>query len=443
MGGVVVPWSEDRVVALAPDASALRAGRSQTTAARWTESGASVTSVWGRVVGSGASPYQVSVELAGPAFRCTCPSRKFPCKHTIGLLLRWAAGGVQDAVPPPWVADWLAEREAKAERAAARAEAGPADPAEAAAAARKRVERRADRVSAGVAELTEWLSDQIRLGLAGLASDGGEQVRAVAARMVDAQAPGLANALNRAADLVGVGNDWPGRVLAELAMAHLLLRGHAGLAGDLPAPLAETVRTQLGFTVDTADVLATGERVTDRWWVLGRVDDVGEYLVTRRTWLRGSATGRVALVLSFGPPGRPLDTSLVPATTVETALAFYPGAVPLRALPVDESYEGDERVDRPDGDPVDVALDRYADALAHDPWCARWPLLLDGVTPVRGAGGWLLADRHGAALPLRAAVDPWPLLAVSAGRPLTVAAEWADDGLHPLSCWDEERLVVL
>jgi uncharacterized Zn finger protein len=27
----------------------------------------------------------VSVDLSGPAFRCTCPSRKFPCKHGLAL----------------------------------------------------------------------------------------------------------------------------------------------------------------------------------------------------------------------------------------------------------------------------------------------------------------------------------------------------------------------
>lgn len=441
-------WSEERVLALVSDASAVRAARSQTTAGKWSDSGATSDVVWGRCQGSGATPYQVAVELADPAFRCSCPSRRFPCKHALGLLLRWSSGAVTDTEPPQWVADWQVDRAAKAERAAARAQAGPADPVEAAAAARKRVERRADRVSAGMAELADWLSDQVRLGLSGLSTGGAEPVRAVAARMVDAQAPGVASALNRAAGLVGRGRDWPGQVLAELAMVHLLVRAHAGLGNGLPAPLAETVRGQLGFTVDTADVRSSGERVADRWLVLGRVDQVGDRLTTRRTWLRGQDTGRAGLVLSFAPPGRPLDASLVPGTLVTACLAYYPGALPLRAAVLDRE-ESDQVVDpdppapRPAGDPIDRALAGYADALAADPWCAHWPMLLADVTPVRGPDGWLLADTDGVALPLRPNTDPWPLLAVSCGHPLTVAAEWSTAGLRPLSCWDDDRAVSL
>jgi hypothetical protein len=437
-----VAWSEDRVVALVPDAAALKAARTQAASTRWSVAGASADAVWGHCQGSGAAPYAVRVDLTGPAFQCSCPSRRFPCKHAVGLLLRWSAGAVAEQPVPEWVGAWLMERAAKAERAAERASAGPADPVEAERAARKRQQRRADRVSAGVAELGEWLADQVRQGLAGLAANGAEPVRAVAARMVDAQAPGLAAALQRAAGLVGRGRDWPGAVLSELALAHLLVTAH-GRLGELPVALAETVRAQLGYTIDTAEVLAGGVRVADRWLVLGRVDQLGDQLATRRTWLRGSATGRVALVLSFAPPGRLLDTSLMPGTEVVACLAYYPGAVPLRAAIADRTTEPDPPADRPVGESIEAALAGYAAALAGDPWCGRWPMVLADVTPAQGRVGWLLADSAGLALPLRSTVDHRPLLAVSAGRPLTVAAEWSADGVRPLSCWDDGRVVVL
>jgi hypothetical protein len=438
-----VAWSEERVLALVPDAAAAKAARTQAAATRWSGAGASEDALWGYCQGSGAAPYQVSVDLAEPvAFRCTCPSRRFPCKHTVGLLLRWSAGAITDAPTPDWVGAWLAERTARAERAAARAQAGPADPEAAARTTAKRQERRAERVAAGVAELGEWLADQVRHGLSGLAANAAEPVRAAAARMVDAQAPGLASALQRAAGQVGRGRDWPGAVLSELALVHVLLAAHERLP-ELPAPLAETVRSQLGFTVDTAEVLAAGERVTDRWLVLGRIDQVGDYLTTRRTWLRGWETGRIALVLSFAPPGRALDGSLVPGTDVPAALAYYPGAVPLRAAIADRSTDPDPPAPSRPGDTIDAALAGYATALAVDPWCARWPMLLAGLTPVQGHGGWFLADANGVALPLRSTVDHRPLLTVSAGRPLTVAGEWSSGGLRPTCCWDDGRAVVL
>ena len=69
-------------------------------------------------------------------------------------------------------------------------------------------------VATGLAELTEWLSDQVRVGLA--ASPGGAD--AIAARMVDAQAPGIASVLRGLSVLPwSAGDEWPGRVLGEYA----------------------------------------------------------------------------------------------------------------------------------------------------------------------------------------------------------------------------------
>src|SRR5918997_1534605 len=85
-------WTEARVTALAPDDSSVSAARSLLNPARWSETGSTDILVWGRCQGSGRTPYQVSVDLAGPAFRCSCPSRKLPCKHALALLLLWVRG---------------------------------------------------------------------------------------------------------------------------------------------------------------------------------------------------------------------------------------------------------------------------------------------------------------------------------------------------------------
>ncbi|MHA6622867.1 SWIM zinc finger family protein [Pseudonocardia sp. DLS-67] len=428
-----MPWSVERVLALAPDPASATTGRGQAVPATWTGLGASEAAVWGACRGSGKQPYEVCVELAGPAFRCTCPSRKVPCKHVLGLLLLWAQGSVPAGAEPEWVRTWLADRGAGARRPAGSAGEPPRDPE----AAARRAEQRARRIAAGAAELREWLTDRVRGGLAGADA---EELHGVAARMVDAQAPGLAGGLRRAAGVIGRGRDWPGRLLTELALLHVLAEASTRLA-ELPADLAATVRTRLGFPTDTADVLGGGERVADEWVVTGVVDEVTERLTTRRAWLRGRESGRPALVLSFAPPGQPLDRSLPAGHVVRGELAFYPGAAPLRALVA----RADEpvRAGRPDGDVVCAALESVAQALAVDPWQDRWPLLLAGVAPAADGGGWLLVDAGGAALPLDERVDPWPLLAVSAGAPVTVAGEWTAAGLRPMTCWDGDRTVRL
>lgn len=416
------------MIGLAPDAASVGPGLALAVAARWFDLGTSEAAVWGGCESSGTTTYRVFVEPAEKAYRCSCPSRKIPCKHALGLLMLWARDEVPSAPEPEWVTRLLADR---VHRRAERSD-GPRDPD----AAARRAEQRAERVAAGAAELREWLVDRVRGGLGG--TDSGE-LYGVAARMVDAQAPGLASGLRRAAALIGQG-DWPGRLLAELALLHVLAEASTRLA-ELPADLAATVRSRLGFPTDTADVLASGERVADEWLVAAVTDEVTERLTTRRTWLRGQVTGRPALVLSFAPPGQPLPGTLPVGHTVRGELGFYPGAAPLRALVA----KADEpvRSGRPAGGSVSAALTSFADALAADPWLERWLVVLADVAPVADGVGWALVDPDGATLPLADRGDPWPLLAMSAGAPVTVAGEWSSAGLRPLTCWDGHRAVRL
>ncbi|WP_290054444.1 SWIM zinc finger family protein, partial [Nocardia nova] len=110
----------DNVLALAPDAASVSAARKLTAA--WLGTGVHGSALWGQCKGSGAKPYQTIVDLSGPAYRCSCPSRKFPCKHALSLLLLWSQGTVAASdAPADFAAEWLADRAARA--------AKPAEPA--------------------------------------------------------------------------------------------------------------------------------------------------------------------------------------------------------------------------------------------------------------------------------------------------------------------------
>ncbi|MFS1301858.1 SWIM zinc finger family protein [Streptosporangium longisporum] len=359
-------WNRDQVLALAPDASSQKAAHGVSSPAKWSGTGVGADALWGECKGSGSKPYRACVDLSEPAYKCTCPSRKFPCKHALGLLLLWSADGVPAAdEPADWVGEWLDGRrgraakaaEAGAARAAKAAEAGPADG--------RRADRREQRVTAGLADLERWLADQIRQGIAG--SRRHDQWDALAKRLVDAQAPGVAGSLSRLGATLD-GDDWPARLLGEYALLHLLcvahrrlaassgspasssdgagdigdaadavagadgeVRGGAEAGGAVPAGLLQRVRDRVGFSMTKEEVIAGGT-VRDRWDVLGRRDEENDRLTARRVWLRGRETGRVALVLSFAPAGQALDASLVTGTTVDADLAFYPGSAPLRAV---------------------------------------------------------------------------------------------------------------
>jgi hypothetical protein len=422
------------VLALAPDASSQRAAQPLASGNSWLVTGfAEPGALWGECRGSASAPYRTVADLSRPAYRCSCPSRKFPCKHALALLLLWSDGSVEPGTPPDWAATWLTGRDAKA-----KADTKPAEPADPVA-AQRRAEQRAARVEAGLDELDRWLCDQVRHGLAATPRSGYRHWDTIAARMVDAQAPGLAERLRSLAAVPHSGPGWESRLLEEYALLRLLATAYRRQA-EIPAALTDTVRSRIGFTVRQADVLATGEHVSDRWHVLARRDLELERIRTRRTWLRGSQAGRYALVLSFAAIGESFDSSLTVGTEANLELAFYSGALPLRALVV--SSEATRRAAPPAGGTVTGLLGEWAQALSQDPWLDTWPAVLSAVTPVRAPLPGL-ADPGGNALPLHpGAGDCWPLFAVSGGRPLTVAGEWTSRGLWPLTAWDESGLAV-
>lgn len=412
-----------QVLALAPDASSARAAQGIRS---WISTGATPAALWGECRGSGAAPYATAVDLTGPGYTCSCPSRKIPCKHALALMLLYADEAIPEKdEPPEWVTAWLRQRAAKATRPAG---GEPADPE----AARRRADQRAERVASGLRELDQWLRDQVSAGLAAAAQAGYRHWDTIAARMVDAQCPAVAERLRGLSAAPYSGTGWEGRLLEELAMLRLLATAYRR-RDTLPQGLTDAMRSRIGFTIRRAEVLATAEPVADVWDVLGWRDLQQERISTRRIWLRGRDTGRPALVLSFAPLGEQLDASLVPGTAVQAELAFYPAAIPLRAVVAHRAGTSTSpRV--PEGVSVNSLLDEVADAMGKDPWLESWPTVLAGIIPALRPVP-CLAHLEGQALPLHPDADPWPLLAVSAGRPATLAAEWTPRGLWPLTAW--------
>ncbi len=448
-------WTRSQVLASAPDDASRRAATPLLSSRVWSEAGRAEVAgdaeaaggalLWGRCRGS--STYAVTV-AAGPApalsATCTCPSRKSPCKHAVALLLRWVDGLVPPGEAPAW---------AQVAPAAGSRAGDPPDPdhvPDAAAAAARAAERRA-KVAVGLDELDRWLLDQVRTGLSGWERQPWARVEGVAARMVDAQAPGVAGLLRGLPGLLARTDQtaWPARLLEALAGLHLLVLAHRGL-DRLPDDLAATVRSRVGYPVTRATVLAR-PAVADRWSALGVVDSQEGRLESRRVWLWGSATRRWALLLSFAVPGAGLDDSVAVGQVLDGAAHRYPGAAEHRVL-LEARHEVPDAA--PDWPRSGVAQARrsWADQLAADPWSTRMPVVVRGVpvAPARTGEPWHLADADGTAVRLlTGGAEPWTLLAVSGGRAVDVFGEWGPAGLlavrvlEPAAAPDAPRLLAV
>lgn len=437
-------WTAERAIALSPDASSTKNGRKLATVQTWPALGQSETAIWGECQGSGKTPYRTQIDLSGPAFRCSCPSRKFPCKHGLGLLLLWAEQSDTFAAsePPDWVAEWLAGRGRRQEQKAAKQAQVTADPE----AQAKRAAARMRKVDAGVEELKLWLQDLVRQGLASLSAQPYQYWDGMAARMVDAQAAGLARRLREMSSLPHSGAGWPERLLRELGQLHLLLEGYQRLA-SLPAPVQQDIRTQIGFTQKSEAVLAAAEQpdseveiCRDRWHVVGQIAESEDRLTVQRTWLWGERNQRPALLLQFAPAHLPLEVVAVPGTAFEGELVFYPSATPLRAV-VKQRQETEVGAGcMGAGTGIEEAIALFSNALARNPWLLRYPLLLGAVTPVRQDGGWWVRDDDDMVLPVSpGCTKPWHLLALSGGKPLALFGEWDGESFLPLGAWVEQQ----
>lgn len=404
-------------------------------------------------MGSSAEPYECAVDHVEVAFRCTCPSRVLPCKHSLALLLLWAGGHVAEGEPPSFAASWIAKRMATGDAASQNEPATPPVDATGESVSTspmpplpppepgKSRDDRIARMAAGLAELDRWLDDRLRTGLADPSLSSYKTWDGLAARLVDAQVGGLANRVRRLAGLVGAHPDWHAQVLSELGVLHLLATSGRHL-GTLPPGLADSVATTIGWQVRQTEVLA-GVPETDRWAVMGRSDTREDRIEVRRIWLRGTADGAVAkrwaMVLSFAAYRQSLDASLTVGTQVHADVFRYPGAVALRVL-MGPRHSEPQPVAPPTGTSVAEACADVGRALAAEPWLERYPMCMVAA-PTRANGRWLLTDATGSLPLVDGATGVGTLLACSAGRPVTVTAEWTAAGLVPLTVHLADRAV--
>lgn len=354
---------------LAPDQSSLAAAKKLLSANNWPMLGQSQAhdSIWGQCKGSGANPYLTMADVVNHGYKCTCPSRKFPCKHVLALM--WIYNGNSSSFapsePPEWVMEWLSRRRRPAAVSAAE-ETLPAKPAKDIQAAEteanaaladisadaealaKKAEQKQQRaiqtelstqqaVQDGLAELELWIRDQLRTGLMGLSKALRERTRRISARLVDAKAPVLASRID---ELYSMSAHYPleqqvGYVLQELGCWLLLSRAY-----QLNPKDPDARRALIG--AENREQLETPQcqRMQGRWLCLGeKIETRRDGLVSHSSYLwpldnTNTSSLLTPAVLQDHCPASAgkRQSSLRAGTQLEGELVFYPSRLPQRAL---------------------------------------------------------------------------------------------------------------
>jgi hypothetical protein len=441
------------VEALATDQSSLKAAAGLAKPGKW--SGVSISHdsalIWGECAGSGANPYRVMADLRDLGNKCTCPSRKFPCKHVLALL--WINAEVvmpfAPAETPDWVTDWLGRRRGggapKPSVAAAPKDIGAAgipEPeaqapedakiiARREAASAKRSEDTQRAIFDALDALEQWIGDQLKHGLSAFIDDATARCRRIAARLVDGKAAALAGRID----------ELPARLLALPAgdrvrgavveLGRLVLLARAFRANPKDAEVRRAIAAAEAREAVIADPRAL--RVTGMWEVLAeRVETRRDGLVSQTTWLLNlsGAIPHFAMLLDFFPAsvGR-RGSVFTPGEQFAGELIFYPAAAPLRALLLSRESGGAPALSWPT--PARSLSDALTVPFIAAPWTLDVPFLLPAgrIVQDEAGGSWWRSAVDDAVLPIATEVEGL----IRGTDLMATAAIWSGSRLHILA----------
>ncbi len=445
--------TENQILGLAPDAATAKAGNDLAAAiAKWKNTGYDETAIWGECQGSGKDAYKTQIDRAGNAFKCSCPSRKFPCKHGIGLYLLYMRNTAlfATAKQPVWVQEWIDKRLAKAEKDA-QPETPEANAEKAAKQAKdkeKRATQRADKVQNGLADLEKWLKDLINGGWLQLPAKPHSFWNEKAARLVDAQAPNLAMLVRNLKHINYTAPDWQIISMRRLSQIYLIAQAYGQLT-QLPPNLQADIKALIGWTIKKEELSANPNalRLDDTWLVCSKrlEEDTEQQLSTQYIWLYGQQSQQYALLLDFATPYNPFTLSLPIGTAQKATLCFYPSAAPLRAilLPIPQQ-------NLPFAYPSHLYShftemgNAYAQRLAQQPFADKIPFWVRQIGLAQHQNRWYARDAQQQYLPLHTQYNAiYRHLALSGGQSCDMCLVYWEQQILPLGIWVNHEYFVL
>jgi hypothetical protein len=435
-------WTMEKVAALATDAGTENRGKKLAISSKWQLFATDKRALWGECKGSGSTPYYVKIDLKGPAFGCSCPVRKLPCKHIMGLFFLYAqqAHSFSPKTAPQWVQDWIKKRDTKLGNTEVKTNVRSEKELEKARKAKeKREAQKLARMQAGVDELEQWLMDLVRQGFANVEINKRLFWEQAAAKMMDAQLSRVSYFMKETAEIALKSEDWMDLVTARIGALYLLVKAFRNIE-QLSPEMKEEVMNTLGRTLKKKDVLEENPHIQDKWLVIAKKEEMDlEGRQIRRLWLLGVEQKKQALILDYAFGNAGFEQQYVVGSVLDATLAYYPASLAQRAVLNHSSLIDFEVNELPYfSDSIDAFFAEYAAALKLNPWLTHLPVILMNVLPFRDEfDNYYLRDVNHKVLPLsnlRARVI-WRMLALSGGQPISIIGEWNGRSFEALSIW--------
>lgn len=428
-------FTAEQILKLAPDDASAKAGRALAINSKWLVRCVHSQALWGDCQGSGKTPYRTIIDLTNLAFKCSCPSRKFPCKHSLGLLFLYADNPSVFSVElslPPHVSEWIGKRAATAESKPVKAESLPDERAQL-----KRTEAREKKVEGGIAELRLWIKDAVRTGIMNVPQDPYQFNQNIIARMVDSQAGGLANQLRKINQINFYKDGWQNALIRQLSKIYLLTEAYTQL--DALSPDLQTdIRTLIGWNIPKEEVLE-GSGIQDEWLVLAIVQEEEGNLTTEQVWLYGTGCGKYGLILNFYAGAQVRQHSYVQGGTISGELVYYPSQVPMRGL-LKEPVETKNTFSAPSiSQGIEQLSDAFSQQLAVNPFADALPFIFSDIRVYLEKDRWFAIDGDSRILALDNPADEcWMILSISRGKSFSGFGLYENEAFKLLALWQDD-----
>lgn len=457
-------YTEQQIEQLAPDNN-LKNAKGLVKVSKWPSLGVSERALWGECQGSGKNPYRVAIDGQNLAFKCSCPSRKFPCKHALGLMLMYASfessfKTAEVGQEADFVKEWLDKRTERAQKKEEKAAEAAKKPVNVKAQAKRQAERNA-KIMDGLDLLDQWLMDVCRTGLSqGLGGANAIYKGAcdLERRMVDAQAPALGKRLSKIAELSVHDHSSVDKnylLLRELSLLYLIsqtFRRYDALSPDWQGEM----RRLIGINESKDQILAS-PGIADEWLIVDKLVENDGKITTNTYIAYGLQSQRFAFFLVFVPKNVMASEVYMLGQVYTGTVHYYPGVGQIRRgafiagatksleAAVESKVESDGSVSNEaqkaeaqnNATPSVLAPRCYADFkemleakvqhFAQSPFAFSFPAFVSNVrfatTGTTGNEQWFVVDAQGHALPLKSSNTlsdrQQNFLAITLGRPFT------------------------
>lgn len=415
--------SPEQALAFAPDDAARKLSKGLGIPDKWKN----LTTYNDRAAFGEMESYKAAIDLlqSTPAFKCSCPSKKLPCKHAVGLLYLHAAfKGVFEpsGAMPDWAGAWVEARDKKHLKAQSTEDKPTEITPEQLAKREKARDERLETMQNGLEELEQWLLDAMRQGIIALDTQTDAFWSDMAASMVNQKLSGVATRLRQLATQSKGTDQRFDALMNGLSDLYLLVKAFKNIE-KMPPALVEDMMTAAGWNKKKEEIQALST-INDQWLALGEVQGEEEGIKFRRMWCYGLHTQQIGLLLEFAFNSG-FETAMQMGNIYDATAIFYPSNYPQRLIFT--TYAENITVNYPTKgyQNFDAFADAHAFALSRNAWLRQFPALIDHVMPYQDSNNKYLIDRNGKYLAIHTTDAMFlKLLAVSGGAPISVFGEW-------------------